>query len=144
MDPHVLKALIESDTQATALAVAGDYFACASRCMVIAEKVRGERILTERGLLDVLGDEMGESILQKLQGIAASAHPKAGAIARFLVWLIPTNGGFDFGSTKLLTIAYQLLQAQVLSQPEYDALIALGLFSPTITAYEVEYARTRI
>jgi hypothetical protein len=144
MDPHVLKALIESDTQAIALAEAGDFFACAARCMVIAEKVRSEKILTERGLLDELGQVMGETILQNLKAVAISQHPLASTLSRFLTWLVPANGGADFGSPKLLALAAQLHEAQVLDQPEYEALASLGLVPPTITAYDVEIARTRI
>ena len=140
MSPAELKALVQSDAEATALANAGNDEACAVRCGVIAPKVRIETVLTERGLYDRLGAMLAETILQKLEGFAASQEPMAPVVKRFLKWLQPANGGADFGSPQALEMCHMLMLGGLLTQDECDAIHALSLVSQTFTAAQIAIA----
>lgn len=140
MTPQELKALIQSDAQALALAQAGNDEACAARCSEIAPLVRVVTMLTERGLYDRLGASVAETILQKLDAFSETADPMAPIVRRVLRWLEPTNGGTDFGAVELLYMVDQLETKSVLTAQEVDAIDALSLVPQTVTAAEVAVA----
>lgn len=143
MTPLQLKTLIESDGTATSLADEGDYFACAARCIVIAERVRVPTVLTERGFYKAIGALSAETILQKLKAYSLAGEQYSLSVARFLRWLEPSNDGADFGDAELLGVASILTQGGWLTQPELEAFSSVSLVPPTVTALDVEYARKR-
>lgn len=140
MTPAELKSLIESDAEALALARSGAADLCALRCMAIAPKINAETVLTERGLYQRLGATVAETILQKLEGFAATQNSLAAVVRRFLKWLEPVNGGADWGQPEALAMCHALMQGGLLTQEECDAIHALSLVAPTITGADVSTA----
>lgn len=140
MSPTELRALIESDQQALALARSGAADLCAARCMVIAPKIRASKTLTERGLYQELGPAVAETILQKLEGYAVAGAAYSAIVKRFLKWLEPSNEGVDFGLQSTLDMAGLLYQGGLLTVEEYTAIDGLSKASPTITGAEVSTA----
>lgn len=140
MTPAELKTLIESDAEATALANAGNDEACAVRCGVIAPLVRVETVLTERGLYQKLGATVAETVLQKLEGFAATQGPMAAVVARFLRWLEPVNGGADWGQPEALQMCNALMLGGLLTEAECTAINDLSLTSQKFTAAQIAEA----
>ena len=140
MTPSELKSLIESDAEATALANAGNDEACAVRCGVIAPQLRVETVLTERGLYQKLGATVAETILQKLEGFAATQDPMAAVVSRFLRWLEPVNGGADWGQPEALQMCQALMLGGLLTEAECDAIDSLSLASQTFNAAQIAEA----
>lgn len=140
MTPAELKTLIESDAEATALANAGNDEACAVRCGVIAPQLRVETVLTERGLYQKLGATVAETILQKLEGFAATQDPMAAVVKRFLKWLEPLNGGADWGQPEALQMCHALMLGGLLTEAECNAIGSLSLASQTFTAAQIAEA----
>ena len=137
MTPAELKALIESDAEATALANAGNDEACAVRCGVIAPQVRVETVLTERGLYDRLGATTAETILQKLEGFSVTQDPLASVVKRFLRWLEPVNGGADWGQPEALQMCHALMLGGLLTEAECTAINNLSLTSQRFIAAQI-------
>ena len=140
MTPAELRALIESDAEATAFANAGNDEACAARCSIIAPMVRVSTMLTERGLYAELGPTMAETILQKLEGYVSANHTYSAVVKRFLKWLEPTNDGVDFGLQSTLDMAGLLAQGGLLTAEEYVAIDALSLAPQKFTAAQIAEA----
>lgn len=140
MTPAELRALIESDAEATAFANAGNDEACAIRCGVIAPMVRVSTTLTERGLYKELGPVMAETVLQKLEGYAAAEQAYSALVKRFLKWLEPNNDGVDFGLQSTLDMAGALTQGGLLSTEEFAAINLLSLAPQTFTAAQIAEA----
>lgn len=142
MTPQELKALIESDPQAKALAEAGNDYACAIRCSEISPLIRLSLILTERGLYNKLGPMTAETILQKFEQYTGSYKA---LVSRVLKWLRPSEGGSDFGDPAMIQfLSLLLVEGLSITQSEFDAISNLSLSSQTITPLEVEYVRTRL
>jgi hypothetical protein len=142
MTPQELKALIESDPQATALAEAGNDYACAIRCSKISPLIRSSLILTERGLYNKLGPIVAETLLQKFERYTGSYKT---LVSRVLTWLRPSEGGSDFGDPSMIEFLSLLLaEGLSITQSEFDAISNLSLSHETITPLEVEYVRTRL
>jgi hypothetical protein len=140
MSPVELRALIESDAEALALARSGAADLCAARCVVIAPKIRASKVLTERGLYANLGPAIAETILQKLEGYAEAGQEYSALVKRFLKWLEPSNDGVDFGLQDTLDMAGLLYQGGLLTLEEYTAIDGLSKVAPTITGAEVSTA----
>jgi len=142
MTPQELKALIESDPQAKALAEAGNDHDCAIRCSEIGPLIRSSLILTERGLYNKLGPMVAETILQKFEQYDGSYKA---LVSRVLKWLRPSEGGSDFGDPAMIQFLSLLLaEGLSITQSEFDAINNLSLSNQTITPLEVEYVRTRL
>jgi hypothetical protein len=151
MTPTQLKTLINGDPAALAAFIEKDDSACAARCSAIALKVHKETTYVERTLYKALGPMVAEPLLQKVEAYAAGAtipftqeNALRFIVKRAIKWLQPSEGGWEFGSTNSLTMVGALLQAQVITQPEYDAIMNLSLVPQIITALDVEFVRTRI
>lgn len=140
MSPTELRALIESDAEALALARSGAADLCAARCVEIAPKVRASKTLTERGLYQELGPAVAETILQKLEAYALAEAAYSAIVKRFLKWLEPSNEGVDFGLQSTLDMAGLLYQGGLLSVDEYTAIDGLSKVAPTITGADVSTA----
>jgi len=140
MSPTELRALIESDTQALALARSGAADLCAARCVVIAPKVRSSKTLTERGLYQELGPAVAETILQKLEAYSLAGADYSAIVKRFLKWLEPANQGVDFGLQSTMDMAGLLYQGGLLAVEEYTAIDGLSKVAPTITGADVSTA----
>ena len=142
MTPQELKALIESDPQAKALAEAGNDHDCAIRCSEIGPLIRSSLILTERGLYNKLGPMVAETLLQKFEHYTGSYKA---LVSRVLKWLRPSEGGSDFGDPAMIQFLSLLLaEGLSITQSEFDAINNLSLSNQTITPLEVEYVRTRL
>jgi len=142
MTPRELKALIESDPQAKALAEAGNDHDCAIRCSEIGPLIRSSLILTERGLYNRLGPMVAETLLQKFEHYTGSYKA---LVSRVLKWLRPSEGGSDFGDPAMIQFLSLLLaEGLSITQSEFDAINNLSLSNQTITPLEVEYVRTRL
>jgi hypothetical protein len=142
MTPQELKALIESDPQAKALAEAGNDHDCAIRCSEIGPLIRSSLILTERGLYNKLGPMVAETILQKFEQYDGSYKA---LVSRVLKWLRPSEGGSDFGDPAMIQFLSLLLaEGLSITQSEFDAINNLSLSNQIITPLEVEYVRTRL
>ena len=140
MTPAELRALIESDPQALQLAQAGAADVCAKRCMEIAPKVRVSTMGTERLLYEKLGALVGETILAKLEAFSATQDQMAPLVKRVLGWLKPSNGGTDWGSQELITMAGALKLKDVITADELIGIESLSLVTPTITGADVTTA----
>lgn len=140
MTPQELLALIQSDSQALALANAGNDSGCAQRCRAIAPKVHASKVLTERGLYQSLGATLAETILQKLEGFAGANQSMSPVIARVLKWLEPANEGVDFGAAQTLGLIDALYAGTLFTETERNALVAMSLVEQTITASDVSEA----
>lgn len=71
MTPQELKALIDSDTQATNLAAVGNDAACAARCSAIAPKLLQSTRLSELGILGLYANPVdGMTVLGTIEAIA--------------------------------------------------------------------------
>lgn len=138
MTPQELKALIESDAQAKALADAGNDYQCAIRCSEISPLVRSSLILTERGLYNKLGPVLAETLLQKFEHYSGSY---TAIVGRVLKWLRPSEGGSDFGDPALIQFL-SLLLAEGLSidQSEFDAINNLSLSHTVVQPADVSDA----
>ncbi len=142
MTPRELKALIESDPQAKALAEAGNDHDCAIRCSEIGPLIRSSLILTERGLYNKLGPMVAETLLQKFEHYTGSYKA---LVSRVLKWLRPSEGGSDFGDPAMIQFLSLLLaEGLSITQSEFDAINNLSLSNQIITPLEVEYVRTRL
>lgn len=101
MTPEELKALIESDEQALALAKAGSADMCAARCREIAPKLPTKTVLTELSILALYDDPaVGEAVLQQIEAVAAG-NP---VVARVAKWMLPGTPGVDFGDARIRTL----------------------------------------
>ena len=142
MTPRELKALIESDPQAKALAEAGNDHDCAIRCSEIGPLIRSSLILTERGLYNKLGPMVAETLLQKFEHYTGSYKA---LVSRVLKWLRPSEGGSNFGDPAMIQFLSLLLaEGLSITQSEFDAINNLSLSNQIITPLEVEYVRTRL
>lgn len=140
MTPQQLKALIDSDAEATQLANAGNDAACAARLTAIAPKVTVFCQLTDRGLYQRLGPVVAETILQKLEGYAAAQQQYSLIIKRFLKWLEPANEGVDFADPLLLMLCDGLTAGGLLTEAENTAIKSLSLRDQVITPEQVTEA----
>lgn len=137
MTDQQLHDLIIADTQAKAMADAGNDSGCAERCSVIAPKVRKQHRLTELGLYAELGVQVAEPILAKMEAYAGTYKAP---VKRMLKWLQPGSQGLDFGDAQTLQFL-GLLQAEgVLTQPEFVALNEISLVPDTILPAQVSDA----
>ena len=133
-----IKALIHSDAVAKQLADRGDDLGCATRCTAIAELVRVETVLTERGLYHRVGSLTAESILQKFAAYQGSYRA---IVERVLSWMKPAQGGFNFSEPEFIRLLGLLRQdGMPLTDQEHQALDTLSLKPDAISASDVSTA----
>jgi hypothetical protein len=77
------------------------------------------RMCNERTLYTELGQEMAESILQKI----AAYTP----LARVNSWLAPNQAGIDIGHPRSIAMIEQLVAGGILTQAEGDAVKGLAI-----------------
>ena len=98
MTPAELKSLIESDTQATALANAGNDESCAARCSVIAPKQIVPTRLGDINIVSLFADPVvGESVCQTIEAVAEQ-NP---IVKRAWLWAEPGKPGLDVGDVRV-------------------------------------------
>ena len=123
-----LRALIESDTEAKALAETGAADLCAARCRAIAPKVTQLTRITELSILSLYSNPVdAENVLQAIETVAAG-NP---VVNRVLKWLQPGAPGVDVGDLRV---------RQLLVAPVQSGGIGLSaeLARPLLAAAEVE------
>jgi hypothetical protein len=132
-----LYALIDGDPDAKAMAQAGNDSGCASRCMSIASPEHVPTVLTKRGFYKAATPAVAASIIAKLENYAAQNQTYSLIVGEFLEWLVPANGGADFGDPDVLNLAGALAQGGVITSNEYTVITMLSLKPPTITGSDV-------
>jgi len=152
MDPLILKALIESDPQAKELASAGDYFACADRCMEIAPKVRKKLQRTQLGFFQLFteadglqGAMVANAILDAIVAISAG-NSLVSKVYTFTKPETNPDSLFDWSDENSLAILMMPLELGGcgFTQEQLAPLLNASMENQVITAFEVEYARTRV
>lgn len=128
MTVEELRALIESDTEAKALAETGAADLCAARCRAIAPKVTQLTRVTELTILSLYSNPAdAEAVLQRIETVGGS-NP---VVNRVLKWLQPGAPGIDIGDARVR----QLLVAPVQSG---GVGLTAELARPLLAAAEVE------
>lgn len=93
-----LKALIESDADALALAKSGAADRCAERCRAIAPKQVSEARITELTVVSLYADPQdAEAVLSTVEAVAED-NP---VVARMVKWLQPGAPGIDAGDPRV-------------------------------------------
>lgn len=139
MSPQELKALIESDAEATQLASTGAADLCAARCRDIAPKVTREHRLTELSILSLYSDPANaETVLQTIENVA-KANP---VVNRVLKWLQPGAPGVDVGDARVRALLTAPVQAGGvgLSQELARPMLAAAEVAPEISGADVSTA----
>lgn len=138
MTNEELRALIHSDRTAENLADIGDDAGCAKRCTEIAEPIRVETIITERGLYKRLGSVVGESILQKFEAYQGTYKAQ---VQRVLHWMRPSEGGCNVGDPEFIRLLSMLRSDGIgLTDGEMQALLGVSLVPQNISAADVSAA----
>jgi hypothetical protein len=147
MTPQELKALIESDPQAKALAKAGNDYQCAIRCSEIAPKLPKQLKLSFAGLLSLYQHDtaLGMAIIEKLRQV--SAHNKL--VAELLPFMAATADATGWPDFSLPPIRQTLVTPEEhggigLTPQQASPILSAGEQTRTITPLEVEYVRTRL
>lgn len=128
MTSEELRALIESDAQAKALAEAGAADLCAARCRAIAPKVTQLTKVTELTILSLYSNPQdAETVLQTIETVAEGNT----VVNRVLKWLQPGAPGVDIGDARV---------RQLLVAPRQQGGVGLSaeLARPLLAAAEVE------
>lgn len=123
-----LRALIESDAEAKALAETGAADLCAARCRAIAPKVTQLTRVTELSILSLYSNPQdAETVLQTIETVAEGNQ----VVNRVLKWLQPGAPGVDVGDARV---------RQLLTAPRQAGGIGLTaeLARPLLAAAEVE------
>lgn len=136
MSPDELKKLIQSDSEALALAVAGADDLCAARCREIAPKVTQETRVSELSILNLYANPIDAvTVLQTIEAVAKT-NPVVGYVVK---WLQPGAPGIDIGDARVR----QLLVAPVnaggvgLSAELAKPLLAAAEVAPEISGADV-------
>jgi hypothetical protein len=145
--PEALKALIESDQQATVLINAGNDHACASRCSEIAPVKNIPSPLTIMGILNLYQDNLalGAFVIATIKQVALE-NSVIGEMLPFMGPATQQDARPDFG----LPAIRQALVTPVelggigLTQEQAAPILRAGESSQTITPLEVEFVRTRL
>lgn len=154
MTPLELKKLIQGDAQASQLLAASDDVGCAARCSVIAPRVHKITQYVEQTAYIVLTPEIAEPLLLKLEAYgntailpfdgSSNANKLAFYTKRVLRWLAPNSVlGWSAGTPNSVALVTSLLNFEVITQSEHNAIMNLSLVPQTITAIEVEFVRKR-
>jgi hypothetical protein len=139
MTPAQLRALIESDAQALALARSGASDQCAIRCTAIAPKVLTPTRMTELGVMAVYPDgTTGEAVLQQIEAVAAQ-NP---IVARVAKWMLPGAIGVDFADVRVRAIwTLPVASGGIgLTTAQAAPLLAAAESAPTISGADVQTA----
>jgi hypothetical protein len=139
MSPTELRALIESDSEALALARSGAADLCAARCVVIAPKVVEPKRLGDINIVQLYADPaVGETVCQTIEAVAQS-NP---VVKRAWRWAEPGKPGLDVGDLRvraMLTLPVE--QGGVgLTQQQAAPILACAEVSPVITGADVSTA----
>lgn len=123
-----LRALIESDTEAKALAETGAADLCAARCRVIAPKVTRQTMISELSILNLYANPVdAETVLQTIETVGKS-NP---VVRRVLKWLQPGAPGIDIGDARVRQLLVAPVQAGGVG-------LSAELAGPLLVAAEVE------
>lgn len=128
MTSEELRALIESDAEARALAESGAADVCAARCRAIAPKVTQQTRATELTILSLYANPADAVlVLQTIETVAQSNT----VVAYVLKWLQPGAPGIDIGDARV---------RQLLVAPVQSGGVGLSeeLAAPLLAAAEVE------
>lgn len=139
MTKEELRALIASDTQAAALATAGDDAGCAARCAAIAPKELLPSVLvTELTMFNYFTPQDAEAIIQQMEAVAGSNA----VVKRVLKWFYPPAQGINFAhpTVRALLVTPTNQGGLGFTAQQVAPLLAAGEVEPTITADQVSEA----
>lgn len=128
MTVEELRALIESDAEARALAESGAADLCAARCRAIAPKVTQQTRATELTILSLYANSADAVLVLQTIETVAQSNP---VVAYVLKWLQPGAPGIDIGDARV---------RQLLVAPMQSGGVGLSaeLAAPLLAAAEVE------
>lgn len=128
MTVEELRALIESDSDAKALAETGAADLCAARCRAIAPKVTQQTMISELSILNLYPNPMDAvKVLQTIETVA-----KTNSVVGYVVkWLQPGAPGIDIGDARVRQLLVAPVQAGGVG-------LSTELARPLLTAAEVE------
>jgi hypothetical protein len=145
MTPQSLKALILADAAAAVLFAAGKDGECAEYLRANYQEPRSYQV-TKLQLHLSFGLARGVQIMQSLRSISQSQAAEAPLFAELVDLLESQNAsrGPDLGlaETEVLLSGWQ--QAGIITAGEKAVLLALGKQPLSVSAQQVEFARTRI
>ncbi len=123
-----LRALIESDAEAKALAETGAADLCAARCRAIAPKVTQLTRLTELSILSLYSNPADAvTVLKTIETVAATNA----VVGYVLKWLQPGAPGVDVGDARVRQLLVAPVQAGGVG-------LSAELARPLLAAAEVE------
>jgi hypothetical protein len=146
MTPLEIKALIQSDAEASRLLDAKNDSACAERCSLIAPKLLKETRLSRLGVLSLYGNQAdGLSVINAIKA-AALSNPLWAEVWAFMQ---PGNDAVclpDFADDQVRAALKVSTQSGGLglTQALADPILRAAEMMQTISPLEVEYVRTRI
>jgi hypothetical protein len=128
MTVEELRALIESDADAKAMAETGAADLCAARCRAIAPKVTQQTMISELSILNLYANPVdAETVLQTIETVGKS-NP---VVRRVLKWLQPGAPGIDIGDARVRQLLVAPVQAGGVG-------LSAELARPLLAAAEVE------
>lgn len=139
MTPQELRALIESDPQALALASTGAADLCAIRCMEIAPKVVTEKRLGDINIVGLYANPAdGEAVCQQIELVAAS-NP---VVKRAWAWSKPGAPGIDVGNATVRAMLTMPIESGGvgLTQQQAVPILSAAEVAPSITGADVTTA----
>lgn len=139
MTVEELRALIESDAQAKALAETGAADLCAARCRAIAPKVTQLTRVTELSILSLYSNPADAvTVLKTIETVAATNA----VVGYVLKWLQPGAPGVDVGDARVRQLLVAPVQAGGvgLSAELARPLLAAAEVQPQISGADVSTA----
>jgi hypothetical protein len=148
VDYQLLRDTIDADSQALALATAGDRSGCAARVSSILPETITETYITERTIFDIFSADatLGEEFMQALEGVAAGdpsatpPRPSNPIVARALKWMQPNNGGVNVGNIAVRNMIDSFASAGLITQSMADAVKSVAEQPATVTPEDIERA----
>ena len=139
MTPAELKAMIQSDAEATALANAGNDEACAVRCGIIAPKRIVSKRLGDINIVGLFANPIdGETVCQTIEAVAEQ-NP---VVKRAWRWAAPGAPGIDVGDLKVraMLIAPTNVGGVGLTQEQAAPIMAAAEQPQTFTSAQIAEA----
>jgi hypothetical protein len=134
MTDSQLLAAIQADSQASALAAAGNDAGCAARIAATAAPVLVSTYVNERGVFAAFADPAdAEHVMEALEALA----PTNPVIKRALDWMQPNNGGIDLSFASVRTMLDQMAAGGAITTAQAGTLKALAQQPVNITAADV-------
>ena len=148
MTPQELKTLILADATATSFFNGANDGKCAEYLRANYTEPKSYQV-TKLQLYVSFGFTRGLAIMQTLRTLGGSSSPMPEKAAEFreIVDLLESQSairGPDLGISETGSMLSQWVSGSIITSEERDTLLALGKQPLSVTAQDVEFARTRI